>query len=1067
MSLSAERLNRAQKQAKEYMEKHMIEKLISDMLNSLIHAKDDSPLIYMVCFLPQLSKKIKYISSLCPEEELVSKGITITGPLPRRQPILRFPQFNETCNSLLKKYLTEQVWKELRNVRTRFDGRLTNCILAGVENPALRIGVYACDGDAYHQFRKLFEPILKELHDFDFNNSIPIQHNLDTLSIDWSKIERTKHCIKFVQATGSRNLEGYPFIPILDSHTKGEIECKLRAIINEDLDYKVMLNKLDIGEKKRITEEGLMFDRHPSLETIVPGTKWGEGCAIYYSHDLSHMVWINGDDHLQFVLTHKGKADLQQVCEKLFGRLRTVEAQVPVWHDPSLGYLTCNPAFIGSALRIKVVVQLQKASDNMIKLELIKAFCTLRGIDVKHAALNTYEFTLNRTFQMGRTEVDMVTGLVDSLAELLKVEDAMIAMEEELMQKKFKEETEKLMREMPRFDETNQSLVKSFINEALWLRLGRLHTTFGHTLPQCISPALTNDHVGLIAFDADCYNKYDEIIFSVVRKLHPDYTPVNFSLITGDPHVFSETLRKYEGLQSLVGGYLLWQGNMKDCSFPPGLTKKQREDCIMKLFLAIDAFNKEHLLNLFGIEDLPEVKSSLFYSDLLAQRSASSEFLNDWPDQRRALKSQMSKLVLLTNIINHVALVCTLDPRTVPNDVMLFLTAFVSLVMKIQNLWAFSDRWGFMNSLLTDIGSGFTIKVAVKLDPGLALQTYEQLAASKKVEMVQVGDLVYLTHKSRFSSLNQCITDTLDIAHALTYQLDPMRMDEPIITMPGEVALPGVPVEEEANVDNNAVQEVPVAEPAAEQQEAADAPAAENEAAPEKEEVAFQENYRGVFKEVLTQELYQELKPTVSPKGMTISHLFAAALANPNDYVGLFNESAETFTTFKDLYIAVANKLAEGVFDTISSENIPSTDLLPSLEFPAIPSGVKGEYLALSRNLEGISFPPFMQDSDRENVAKTLASLFETLEVFCDMLSRAQGENHGKWYELDDAQLSDRLQESSMGLGKYIKISPNKDDGIYYNWPKGRAVFILDDNEYFYPNKHLIGLLYQLTDETT
>jgi len=48
MSLSADRLNRAQKQAKEYMEKHNIEKLISDMLNSLIHAKDDSPLIYMV-----------------------------------------------------------------------------------------------------------------------------------------------------------------------------------------------------------------------------------------------------------------------------------------------------------------------------------------------------------------------------------------------------------------------------------------------------------------------------------------------------------------------------------------------------------------------------------------------------------------------------------------------------------------------------------------------------------------------------------------------------------------------------------------------------------------------------------------------------------------------------------------------------------------------------------------------------------------------------------------------------------------------------------------------------------
>jgi len=41
-------MNRAQKNAKEYIDKHMIEKIIGDMLNTLIHSNAEKPLIFMV-----------------------------------------------------------------------------------------------------------------------------------------------------------------------------------------------------------------------------------------------------------------------------------------------------------------------------------------------------------------------------------------------------------------------------------------------------------------------------------------------------------------------------------------------------------------------------------------------------------------------------------------------------------------------------------------------------------------------------------------------------------------------------------------------------------------------------------------------------------------------------------------------------------------------------------------------------------------------------------------------------------------------------------------------------------
>jgi len=42
------RLNEAQKKAKEYVDEHKVEKIISEMINSLVHTKDKKPIIFMV-----------------------------------------------------------------------------------------------------------------------------------------------------------------------------------------------------------------------------------------------------------------------------------------------------------------------------------------------------------------------------------------------------------------------------------------------------------------------------------------------------------------------------------------------------------------------------------------------------------------------------------------------------------------------------------------------------------------------------------------------------------------------------------------------------------------------------------------------------------------------------------------------------------------------------------------------------------------------------------------------------------------------------------------------------------
>ena len=41
-------MSRAQEKAKSFIEEHNVEKIISEMLNSLVHSRDPNPVIFMV-----------------------------------------------------------------------------------------------------------------------------------------------------------------------------------------------------------------------------------------------------------------------------------------------------------------------------------------------------------------------------------------------------------------------------------------------------------------------------------------------------------------------------------------------------------------------------------------------------------------------------------------------------------------------------------------------------------------------------------------------------------------------------------------------------------------------------------------------------------------------------------------------------------------------------------------------------------------------------------------------------------------------------------------------------------
>ena len=69
------------------------------------------------------------------------------------------------CKSLLKKYLTQDVFEKTKNLTTpTFGSTLLDVIQSGVENLDSGVGIYAPDAEAYNTFGALFNPIIEHYH---------------------------------------------------------------------------------------------------------------------------------------------------------------------------------------------------------------------------------------------------------------------------------------------------------------------------------------------------------------------------------------------------------------------------------------------------------------------------------------------------------------------------------------------------------------------------------------------------------------------------------------------------------------------------------------------------------------------------------------------------------------------------------------------------------------------------------------------------------------------------------------------------------------------------------------
>ena len=169
---------------------------------------------------------IKREFELAPPKVEEAKDIHAGSHLKTFNDLTGFPIFPEGTKSLLKKYLTKDIFLKLKDQKDKFGFSFKQAIFSGSQNTDSSIGVYAGSHDSYVHFAEFFDKIIEDYH----GHKKEAKHISD---MDYTKLHTPAlpadeaAMIKSTRIRVGRNLENYPLGPGLSKEQRKEIETKV------------------------------------------------------------------------------------------------------------------------------------------------------------------------------------------------------------------------------------------------------------------------------------------------------------------------------------------------------------------------------------------------------------------------------------------------------------------------------------------------------------------------------------------------------------------------------------------------------------------------------------------------------------------------------------------------------------------------------------------------------------------------------------------------------------------------------------------------------------------------
>ncbi len=335
-----------------------------------------------------------------------------------------YPTFPSNTSSLLSKYLTQEIFDELKEKKTAYGFTLAKAINSGIQNSDSDIGVYAGDEESYELFAPLFNKIIEDYHGFSSASSH--RSNLDMNNLKIKALD--DEYILSTRIRVGRNLEGFPLGTIISKAERNEVEQLVsRALNTLDAELEGAYYPLEGMSKEvqeRLIKEHFLFkegDRF--LESAGLNRDWAEGRGIYHNYEKTFLVWLNEEDQLRIISMQQG-GDVLAVFRRLVKALEALEKHLTFSYSKRLGYIASCPTNLGTSMRASVHIKLPKLAKDSVKLNAIaeKYQLQIRGVNGEHSESKEGIFDISNRRRLGVTEVEAIEALVEGISALISVE---------------------------------------------------------------------------------------------------------------------------------------------------------------------------------------------------------------------------------------------------------------------------------------------------------------------------------------------------------------------------------------------------------------------------------------------------------------------------------------------------------------------------------------------------------------------------------------------------------------------------------------------------------------------
>ncbi|XP_045197746.1 arginine kinase-like isoform X2 [Mercenaria mercenaria] len=329
--------------------------------------------------------------------------------------------------SLMKKFLTQEVYDKLKDKKTSLGGTLAHCINSGCLHLGSKVGIYACDPEAYTVFEDIFNNVIKAYHKVD-----SISHPVPTFGTDadmkaLENIDPEGNMVISTRIRVARSHAKYPFPPACTSedleNMQDDTVRALNTLKGELAGTYYPLAKMDEATQKQMVEDHFLFRDDDDVLRDAGGYKyWDTGRGIFHNKDKTFLTWVNEEDHLRLISMQKG-GDLGEVYRRLVKAIGELEKKLTFAKRDGYGYLTFCPSNLGTTLRASVHMKIPNVCKQPnFKEECEKYNIQPRGIHGEHSESEGGVYDLSNKRRLGLTEYAAVREMLDGVLALKKWE---------------------------------------------------------------------------------------------------------------------------------------------------------------------------------------------------------------------------------------------------------------------------------------------------------------------------------------------------------------------------------------------------------------------------------------------------------------------------------------------------------------------------------------------------------------------------------------------------------------------------------------------------------------------